>query len=36
VEDEDFFDEDQADLERGFWNRKSANQSDGRSVVTGY
>ena len=36
VEKEDFYDEDDWEMERGFWDRKSASASDGRSQVTGY
>ena len=35
VEPEDFFTEDEWEMERGFWNRPRGN-SDGRSQVTGY
>ena len=35
AEDEDFMDEEEQELERGFWNRKKA-AADGRSQVTGY
>ena len=35
VEDEDFYDEGEMELERGFWNRKQSG-ADGRSAVTGY
>ena len=36
MEEEDFFDEEDWEMERGFWNRKSAGAGDGRSQVTGY
>lgn len=35
VEEEDFFDDEDWEMERGFWNRPQA-ASDGRSTVTGY
>lgn len=35
VEPEDFFDEEQFELERGFWNRPKGGEG-GRNVVTGY
>ena len=36
VEKEDFYDEEDWEMERGFWNRKSGTAADGRSAVTGY
>lgn len=33
---EDFFDDEDEEMERGFWNRKSGTGADGRSQVTGY
>ena len=36
VEKEDFYDEEDWEQERGFWNRKSLSAADGRSQVTGY
>lgn len=36
VEPEDFYDEDELEMERGFWNRKVRGESTGRSQVTGY
>lgn len=36
VEPEDFWDEDQHEMERGFWNSRKVTKSDGRSAVTGY
>ena len=36
VEKEDFYDDDDWEMERGFWNRKASSSSDGRSQVTGY
>ena len=36
VTEEDFFDEEDEEMERGFWNRASASGRDGRSKVTGY
>lgn len=36
VEKEDFYGEEEWEMERGFWNRKKMSQSDGRSSVTGY
>lgn len=36
VEEEDFFDEEQMEMEQGFWNRKKNSGSDGRSAVVGY
>jgi hypothetical protein len=36
VEESDFFDEEDWEMERGFWNRKALNGGDGRSSVTGY
>jgi predicted phage terminase large subunit-like protein len=36
VEQEDFYSEEDWEMERGFWNRKSATAGDGRSSVTGY
>ncbi len=36
VEKEDFFTEDEWELERGFWNRPKGSQQGGRSKVTGY
>ena len=35
VEKEDFYDEDEWEMERGFWNRPKV-AVDGRSAVTGY
>ena len=35
-EKEDFYDAEEEELERGFWNRGAASRSDGRSSVTGY
>ena len=36
VEKEDFYDDEERDLEVGFWQRKTMNNSDGRSVHSGY
>jgi predicted phage terminase large subunit-like protein len=36
VEKEDFYDDEERDLEAGFWQRKTMNNSDGRSVHSGY
>tara|TARA_R110000868_G_scaffold72639_4_gene211412 strand:+ start:379 stop:1854 length:1476 start_codon:yes stop_codon:yes gene_type:complete len=36
VEKEDFYDEEELELERGFWNSRRGSPSDGRSMVTGY
>jgi hypothetical protein len=36
VEEEDFFDEEQMEMEQGFWNRKKRSGADGRSSVSGY
>ncbi len=36
LEVEDFYSDDQWDLERGFWNSRPAARSNGRSSVTGY
>lgn len=36
VEKEDFYDDEDWEMERGFWNRKAMSQADGRSRVTGY
>ncbi len=36
VEEEDFFNEDQQELERGFWMHRSGGSATGRSSVTGY
>jgi len=36
VEQEDFFDEEEWELERGFWNRRASGHADGRSAATGY
>ena len=36
LEPEDFYDEDQQELERGFWNSRKSGPSSGRSEVTGY
>jgi hypothetical protein len=36
VEPEDFYDEEQWELERGFQRRRKVGHSDGRSPVTGY
>jgi hypothetical protein len=36
VEQEDFYDEEQQELERGFWNQRKRGQALGRSAVTGY
>lgn len=36
VEEEDFFSEDEWEMERGFWNSKPGAAADGRSTVTGY
>lgn len=36
IEAEDFFDEEDFELERGFWNQRKQSTSAGRSAVTGY
>ena len=36
VEKEDFFTEDEWEMERGFWNSRKQTKSDGRNRVTGY
>lgn len=36
VEEEDFFTEDEMEMERGFWNRPRSGSTDGRSEVVGY
>jgi hypothetical protein len=36
VEEEDFFDEDEQEIEKGFWASRKSNATDGRSGVTGY
>lgn len=36
IEQEDFFDEEDWEMERGFWNQRKASASQGRSTVTGY
>ena len=36
VEEEDFFDEEDIEMEKGFWNRPREAAKDGRSSVTGY
>ncbi len=36
LEKEDFFDEEQEEMERGFWNSRRASPSQGRNSVTGY
>lgn len=36
VEKEDFFTEEEAEFERGFWNSRKQSATDGRSAVTGY
>jgi predicted phage terminase large subunit-like protein len=36
VEPEDFYSDEEWDLERGFWNTRPAKRGDGRSSVTGY
>lgn len=36
VEPEDFFDEEDFEMERGFWNQRKASKVSGRSSVTGY
>ena len=36
VDEEDFFDDEEMELEKGFWNRKQSSAADGRSRVTGY
>lgn len=36
VEKEDFYDEEEWELERGFWNQRKSSGGDGRSRVTGY
>ena len=33
---EDFFEEEDWEMERGFWNQRKAGESSGRSAVTGY
>ena len=36
IEESDFYDEEDWEMEKGFWNRKSLSGGDGRSQVTGY
>jgi predicted phage terminase large subunit-like protein len=36
VEKEDFYSEEEEELERGFWNSRRGTATDGRSMVTGY
>lgn len=36
VEKEDFYDDEERDLEAGFWQRKAMNAAEGRSAHTGY
>lgn len=36
IEQEDFFDEEDWELEKGFWNQRKTSPSSGRSSVTGY
>ena len=36
VEKEDFYDEEEWEMERGFWNRAKSSESAGRNAVTGY
>jgi len=36
VEKEDFFDEEDWEMEKGFWNQRKRGAATGRSSVTGY
>ena len=36
VEKEDFYDDDEWEMERGFWNQRKSTSTGGRSAITGY